>query len=363
MKILFPNASINYPPADGPACHRYQLIKNLSELGHHVITLSPDENPLTDTRRKSPMSVCRAMREADVIYGRPGERPDAVTRMTLPPRLWLIPRRTAVVWEQNRALTISLSPKPRSPEEIREHLMVFRRAARRVDAAIGVCRQASEELHDLLGIADVCTIQNGSDPDLFRPDVPRAAGLERRGPRLQVGWIGSHANDVHHHELIKGLCRIVDAQKLPIDVHVFGRTETLFPEPQPASLRLHGVIPYFDLPAYLAGIDVGLVVYRRPSDGVSPLKLFDYLASGCIPMCTPGQSVEEVLAGGDAGWVRDWTPESLAGALLELSKDHSRMVRMSHAARRLVETTYNWRNITKRIETVLWQARERRANK
>lgn len=42
MRIFFPNAKIEYPPAAGRNIHQYQVIKNFSELGHAVHSLGQD---------------------------------------------------------------------------------------------------------------------------------------------------------------------------------------------------------------------------------------------------------------------------------------------------------------------------------
>ena len=117
MDIFFPNASIAYPPQRGGEIHRYQLIKNLSELGHQIHTLLPDENPYAHHHAKKALHVVPALRRADVLYCRVEESPNAATRMSLPSRRWLIPRKCALVWEINISLTGSASQRGRNDEQ------------------------------------------------------------------------------------------------------------------------------------------------------------------------------------------------------------------------------------------------------
>lgn len=360
MKILFPNGSIHYPPVTGPDVHRYQLVRWWREQGHEVVTLSPDQNPLAEVRPKGPVTFLRSLRWADVVYLRPNERPDAVTRLTLWPQRWLIPKQCAVMWEQNRAITRSLSMNSRTKDQIKEDVAVFRRAARRVDAAFGVSQQVSDELRTLLGLKHVFTIQNGSDPEMFRPDVEPMPGFARGQTRLQVAWTGSLAGARHGYRLIQGLSQEIDQRALRIDIHVFGATAELFPKPRPACLQIHGPVSYFDLPRYLAGIDVGLVVYDGRTDGQSPLKLFDFMASGCVPVCTEGQPIEEVVRHKCEGLVKEWTPDTLADALDTLQKNSQIRLMMSKAARSRLLQAYTWQRVAERASDLMTSAVERR---
>lgn len=210
-----------------------------------------------------------------------------------------------------------------------------------------------------MGIEHCYTIPNGSDPSMFRPDIEPAQGLGRRSQRLHVGWIGSHSNSIHNVDLITKLCHLVDEKGLPIDVHVIGRTRDMFVEPYPKCMVMHGPVSYFDLPKYLAGIDVGLVVYNIRYDEGSPLKLFDYLASGCVAICTPGDPMEDVLRGKEAGYMQEWSPESLAERLMTLRSDRALLDRMSTNGRKLIEQEHNWTSIAEKTDRIIREAVDR----
>ena len=361
MQIFFPNASIKYPPANGGDVHRYQLIKNLTELGHEVVTLKPDENPHTLTRPKRPIQIVRALRAADVLYCRLEEKPNAATALTSGAKRWLIPKRTAVVWELNISLAGSSTLESRPDHVIRRHLASLRRQAKRVDAVIGVARGLATQAQELLGARHTHVIQNASDPEMFRRDVEVSHADDRCDDQLQVVTIGSNPNSYHDVEIIQSLGRRIDERKLPLFVHVFGRSRELFGANVPKSIRLCGPISYLDMPSYLAAMDVGLALYNIPLDLGSPLKLFDYLASGCVPICSEGQSVHEVLDNTDAGLIGSWKAETLCQILMELHKDRGRLQAMRQNGRRLIENEYNWRRVTERTVAVLEEAIRRRA--
>lgn len=363
MRVFFPNARILYPPRDGPHVHVYQLTRNLIARGHEVITLEPDQNPVTTIRSRRPSSVLAAIRSSDVIYCRPSESPTMAARLAGYPWRLMIPRRTAVVWEQNRALTSSLRPVKRTARRIDADIAEFRRLARRVDAGIGVAPAATEELKSLLGIRHVYTIPNASDPEMFRPGLAPPPDLKREDGHLQVGWIGSHANSIHDAPLIEATAAIAHSTALPVQFHVMGDTRRMFADEAPPNMSFHGPVAYQDLPSYLAAMDVGLVLYKGSTDGGSPLKLFDYMASACVPICSPGAAMLDILAGEDVGYISAWTPESLCAQLEALHRAPEHRNRLALRARALIEERYSWKKVAERVEAVMVDALARRSRR
>lgn len=362
MNIFFPNASINYPPKDGPHVHQYQLIKQMSERGWDFTTLWPDENPNVRVLPRSRLAVIRMLRSTDVLYCRTNEGLSVATALTAPNRRWLIPRRTPVVWQMDIDLQLVVGPGGRDQQAIDRDLLGLRERAKRVDAAIGVTDSITQQAKDLLGIERAFTIQNASDPQMFSPDLPPppAQQLQAKPDHLQVAWIGSHSNRIHDAKLIGELCELIDQRQLPIQVHVIGRTQSLFEEPLPKSMALHGPVSYMELPNWLAAMDVGLVLYNIVYDGGSPLKLFDYLASGCVPICSPGQPMQQVLSHGQIGFIGEWRAQTLCDKLVELANDPGELKQRSAAGRRAIEEQYSWQRVAEQTDQILRDALSRR---
>lgn len=363
MRIFFPNGTIAYPPSKGTDVHKFQLTKNLRELGYEFTTFARDQNPDVDHIPKRPISVLRATRNSDVIYARTGEGISHATRLTSPLFRTLIPHKTAVIWEMNLGVNLKVRRKPRTDREVSRDLQTLQSQAERVDAAICVSQSIADQARELLGIEHVYTIQNGSDPEMFRPDLPRMAfAQDDSAPdTINIAWIASEENAIHDAKLVVELAQLIELRRLPFKIHAMGETERLFPSPAPASVTIHGPVSYLELPRYLASMDAGLVLYNLRYDGGSPLKLFDYCASGCIPFCSPGQAIEEVLANSGAGYVQWWTAESLCDALEELRNDRVKFKNMSTKARELVENQYNWRSIASRTDDIIRESVSRRS--
>lgn len=361
MKVFFVNGALEWPPQNGPSIHRYQIVKNLVDLGHEVTTMVPDENPLSRVRPKSHWSVFKELRRTDVIYARTGESINAAIRLGAWPWRMMIPSHVPIIWEFNVSLRLRIAtgPNPRTDAEIENTIADYRRAAGRCDGVVSLTELGATECRDLLNISNVHVLQDGSDPELFHPDLPPPDAIEPTD-KLRVVWIGSHSNRIHDSKLIQELGEYIDTHELPIELHIIGNTRSLFSETLPDSFVFHGSVSYLELPKYLAAMDVGLALYNIVYDGGSPLKLFDYLASGTVPICSESQPMREVLEGHDIGLIGDWTAMTLADTLMEMSRTPERRAEMAAAGRQRLIDSYSWQAITKQTVDIMQDAREKR---
>jgi glycosyltransferase involved in cell wall biosynthesis len=93
------------------------------------------------------------------------------------------------------------------------------------------------------------------------------------------------------------------------------------------------------------------------ADALSPLKLFDYLASGCVPVCSQSQPMHEVLDGKGAGLVGDWTGKSLCDALMALHCNRQRLQQMRAVGRQIIVQDYSWRRIAAKTVEIIESVR------
>jgi glycosyltransferase involved in cell wall biosynthesis len=180
------------------------------------------------------------------------------------------------------------------------------------------------------------------------------------GSVLNVAWIAAEANAIHDAALVLELAHRINERGLPIKIHAIGDTAGLFPMPVPSSVLIHGPVSYLDLPELLASMDVGLVLYNIKYDGGSPLKLFDYCSSGCVPICSPGQGIEKVLNGSGLISPRWWTADSLLEILDSLRNKPEKLSKMSAIGRQLILDEYNWETIAGTVDQIIRDAVSRR---
>ena len=113
----------------------------------------------------------------------------------------------------------------------------------------------------------------------------------------------------------------------------------------PTNVFYWGAQPYQELPGWLSAMQVGLVSYTEGSaEFGSPLKLFDYMASGLCVLSTPSRFMAELSEELDQpGLVIPFGgADQLAEQVMKLYRDNDMRSRLGGATRRLVVERYNW---------------------
>ena len=125
--------------------------------------------------------------------------------------------------------------------------------------------------------------------------------------------------------------------------------------------RRLGTLAYERMPEVVAAADVGVAPYDtsrlaelRLGFFWSPLKIFEYMASG-LPTVTIGvPPLDEIVRDGREGLhFREADPASLADTLLRLARDAPLRRRLGAAARERVTARYSWADHCRQLEAVL----------
>jgi glycosyltransferase involved in cell wall biosynthesis len=122
-----------------------------------------------------------------------------------------------------------------------------------------------------------------------------------------------------------------------------------------------GSVPYAEMPALVASADVGVAPYdtsklEEMQLGFywSPLKIFEYMASGLPTITIPTRPLSEIVRDGEEGIpFREGDPHDLARAIAELAGDPPRRARMGLSARERVTRNYSWARHCEQLEGVL----------
>jgi alpha-maltose-1-phosphate synthase len=119
-----------------------------------------------------------------------------------------------------------------------------------------------------------------------------------------------------------------------------------------------GAVPHTQVPGLLSTAAIGLAPYASDAPGYfSPLKLFEYLASGLAVVAGAIPGVSEVVGPERAVLVPPGDSEALATAVSELARDEARRIRLGVAGRELVATRHTWDARARRIVDVLSELR------
>ena len=360
MRIAYANATYSKNGTGGGNVHVGQFIENSVTLGHKIWAWSCTKHPKVKKVPESVIDFVLTMRKMDVLYVRVERTPPSVSRWAL------FPHRTiygfpVVVWEFNSIPEYGLL-RGQSEDDVQRAIKVFKRYGRGCDLAVCVSSELASYVHDTLGIERVLVVPNGSDPDLFRSDVSPVSQIRRDPDQLNVIWIGSADIAWHNFEILREAARLLwNRDDTPrISFHIIGQGRPGLMRNMPPNVKYWGPERYDMLPHWLAAMDVGLVLYNPgPADYGSPLKLFDYLASGLAVVGTFQPQVRQVfkqLKQTDLLIPHNGSDE-LVNKLLYLARNRERVRSQGEAGRLLVIENYTWRravsNTLSEIEMIL----------
>jgi len=207
---------------------------------------------------------------------------------------------------------------------------------------------------------NVTVINNGVDLEIFRPiDKQKSRqqlGIPDGAPLL--GFVGSLAPWQGIDDAIRAI-RVLGDRGLPCRLLIVGQgTEEAHLRALVEKLGLSdrvtfiGAVDYETVPLYINACDVCLTTQvpnkRNLISGVSPLKLYEYMACARPVVATdvPGlEIVSEVGAGINA---KAGSPESIAEAIEELIRRRQEWEDMGRQGRLYVEAHASWQRIAER---------------
>lgn len=310
-----------------------------------------------DVRYYHPSELHRFVSDSDVIYLRVFR---GFERLWAALILALRKQHRPVIWEINAPLE---EGRLMGEGSCRLFLMhAFRRAtARFVNATVCNTASLSEYAQRRWRISRNHVVRLGSDPGLFFPDLRNTSARHTNSGTLSVCWIGSAAYPWQGLERVMRVAERLASEHRPVRFELLGKASAFERyRPLPNNVAVVDEKPYFDVPQFLADFDVGLCLYRRDSYDSevitmpfyrSPLKLFDYMASGVVPIADDTPENRHVVNSGHNGILIN-DDERLAGALLEMQSNPHWRQSMAKQARQSVISYYNWERVACDIESI-----------
>lgn len=346
MKIAY-LASLRYrhtSPSGGQQ-HVKQFLKHFAAAGHQVLLYHGGEypDPAIQTVPRSRLQRFNALRQVDILYYRVENKPPREAK-------WITPLWRKLIGNPPAVFEFNTVPEygreqGASDALIAQHIAGLRQLAPHVDATFCVSQAITDYVQSKLGFRRVQTVPNGSDPQMFRPDVPGVRHL-LPSPRLKALWIGSADVTWHNFDQLREAAWLLwDGGTPAIEFHIIGQGFNSLRD-WPANVYYHGPEQYEHLPSWLSQMDVGLNVYRAgAADYSCPLKLFDYMASGLTLVSTDQPQVREIFQKLNQIdlLVPHNDPAPLAAVLRALAGDRDRVKRQGAAARQLAVSFYNWK--------------------
>jgi glycosyltransferase involved in cell wall biosynthesis len=192
-------------------------------------------------------------------------------------------------------------------------------------------------------------VYNGIDPALFQPRPPDQDLLRRHGleGRFLVAYIGTLG-------LAHGLVTVVDAaERLAAEKDVVflligdgadrARLEEEIRRRGLSNVRLLGLLPRAEIPAWIASVDVTLVMLRNLPvfETVIPSKIFEFLAQERPVVLAAGGEIRRLVERAKAGFVVDpEDPDALVAAIREVRAHPHEAAARARAGREWVEASF-----------------------
>ena len=233
---------------------------------------------------------------------------------------------------------------------------VFAEIERRVLSRADIIIVISKTLRDMLEAGwglpreRFLVLPNAADPARFRPDLPAPPDLAARiAGRTVIGYVGGfyrwHGLDalLDAHAALPGPLRrsaclllIGDGPERP---HVAARGQEMGLED---AVILPGMISHAELPRWLAQFSIA--VLPDIARYASPMKLFEYWASGAAVIAAETEPIRDVLPEGEpiAVLIPPGDPQALARALKELIEDPGRRAALGRAGRAFITRARSW---------------------
>jgi glycosyltransferase involved in cell wall biosynthesis len=198
----------------------------------------------------------------------------------------------------------------------------------------------------------------GANVEAFRPGLRSEAVRDRLGiPKGSIAVLFSGSfRPWHGVHVLEEAARLLRERSDLFFVYVGGEGKA-----SGFNGRFLGSVPYESMPEIVAACDIGVAPYDTGRLGQlrlgfywSPLKIFEYMASGLPTVTIPLPPLTDIVREGLEGiHVREASPEDLARGLGALASDRELLARMGKSARERVVARYSWARHCEQLEGVL----------
>jgi glycosyltransferase involved in cell wall biosynthesis len=388
MRILYSAIDQTVPAAHGGSVHVRSVADGLSALGHEVHVLaSPGDHgalpsgpavwwamspPLGDRR-------LRLLRAGDVLRRARAFRPDVIIERyyNLGGEGLLAARKTGAlaVLEVNAPVV----DYPGSPKQWLDRLMIVQPLRRWRDwqchAADLIVTPSRRILPAHVPSSHVLQSEWGADTDRFQPCADHRHDSDlASSPRATVVFVGAFRPWHGAIHLVEAMRALRAKGRRDINAVLVGDGPEMRNVRQAAqglgTVAFTGALAHEKVPAVLAAADIGVAPFDVAAHPPlqhefhwSPLKVFEYMATG-LPVVVPKiDRLAEIVRDGREGLVYDSAnPEGLAAAIERLADDAALRRRLGAAARARAVERFSWRSHCQALDRAMRAARDAHLN-
>ncbi len=385
MRILYSAIDQSVPAAHGGSVHVTAVAEGLAALGHDVhVLVSPGDGGTLPAGRAQWFALppplgnrrFRLLRARDVSALARQFKPDAVME-----RYYNFGGEGILAARNVGALAVlevnaPVADHPGSLKQMVDRALILEPMRRWRDWQ---CRQADVIVTPSARIIPAHVPQSkilrtewGADTERFRPGAIGRVPFTRGDADVVAVFSGAFRTWHGAIHLVDAIRRLRARGRHDIKAVFIGDGPELPRVRQAASdldgITLVGAVPHDDVPAILASADIGVApfdVSAHPSLAYefhwSPLKIFEYMASG-LPVVAPRiERLANIVGDGEEGLLYDATdPDALAHALERLASPSVRNP-LGAAARARAVADFSWTSHCRRLDSAIQDALRRPA--
>jgi len=385
VRILYLALDIELGKASGEAAHVREATRALAAIGEEIhlvvpeIAGKPQKNPRLAAQGVHLHSVPARGNTSTVLACRrlvKNLHPDVIYERRYSPKIGAavsVATGVPLVVEVNgladvESATLRKVRGTARPRTLRSALR--RRFYARASYVVAVDSGIAKELHERYGVPTerIVVVANGADVDRFAPQDPVAArrqiGLPPSVP--VVGFVGTLEPWQGLGALVRAapevLASVPETRFLIVgDGPVRSEIETAVRTAGCAgAFQFTGLVEHERVPLYLAASDVCLslrdIELQVVRYGYSPLKLYEYLASGRAVVATPAEGLEFLKEEGCGVFVDLKDPKALATTISDLLLDAPRRKAMGERGRAIAVRQFSWQAVAGRLVAVMRRA-------
>ena len=389
MKVLFLAQTINIKARTGDAVHVRELAINLAKLGHHVSLIagySPEQSDELQSLEKHPKIQISynknffkipVPRSRDIsslwICLKVARRnpPDVIYERSFSPKIGMVVSkilRKPLVVEINGIVDEEAKIQGKKASELRSLIgkkmrgFFFRQANKMVAVTTGIKKELVNSYKIPPNSIEV--IPNGANTDIFKPMDQEKVRVELclSNEFKYVCFVGNLAPWQGVEYLIQAAPRIL---KTCPDAHFLivgdGQMKNEWMESTQKlevseNFIFTGSIPFVQVPLYINASDVCVapfVLARNDKIGLSPLKVYEYMACGKTVVASRISGVSDLLKESSGGIaITPEKPDELADTVIKLLQNEDIRKQMGINGREYVVENYSWARVVKKVADV-----------
>lgn len=385
MKILYSAIDQSVPAPHGGSVHVMAVAEGLAALGHDVhVLVSPGDRGEIPTGKAQWSALpppfgnrrLRLLRARAIALRVRMFQPDAVIE-----RYYNFGGEALLAAKTARALVVlevnaPIVDHPGSLKRLVDRMLIVEPMRRWRDWQ---CRQADIIMTPSTRIipshvppSKIMRTEWGADTERFRPGASGPVPFTRSAGDVVAVFAGAFRPWHGAIHLVDAIRRLRARGRHDIKAVLVGDGPEL-PRVRRAAEGLGGItfvgaVPHEEVPAILAAADIGVApfdVAAHPSLAHefhwSPLKIFEYMASG-LPVVVPRiERLADIVTHGNEGLLYDTAnPDALAEALETLAEEAVRQ-KLGGASRARAVSQFSWSSHCRRLDSALEEGRRRLA--